>query len=318
MDSKDFPKRYGGDLAWEWGDLPHLDQETRAALEKDGNKGWVRGPNLWLEGQRVVVGSVRGKLRRPDTEVESKLPIVYAADYTETPVHPDRKLSKASSKLPITDGAAEVHHTAEAEAQKAAPDGATAAVVIASKTEPKDEQPASITEAPAPAPAPAPSEPQAASNKLTADQHARLEAEGKNIRSAPVDGSAVHVPEFQPAHPAITAEYVSVDVFQAPAPSSEPVVAPVAPAPAPAVAPVARPAVEPASQPAIPASQHKTHDDNHSTSSSCAPSIRSSSSTYSRHAFRRNGSPFSRICVRDTCSCQWAFNAWQPGGPRGQ
>lgn len=140
MDTKDFPKRYGGDLDWEWGELPDLDGETRAALEKDGNKGWVRGPCLWLDGQRVVVGSEKGKLRREDAEIEKKKPIVYAADYTEFPVHAHLKLnsvSKSSSsaaKIPIVNGTALPHHDAE-EAAAVAAGGQTIAAVIASRTD---------------------------------------------------------------------------------------------------------------------------------------------------------------------------------------
>ncbi|KIX94225.1 uncharacterized protein Z520_09935 [Fonsecaea multimorphosa CBS 102226] len=138
MDTKDFPKRYGGDLNWDWGDLPHLDDETRAALERDGNKGWVRGPCLWLNGQRVPVGSEKGKLRRPNVDIETMKPIVYAADYTEFPVHPDKKAS-SGGKAPMPNGTASPHHQAE-ETAVAATGGATAANLIATQTN-SDQQP---------------------------------------------------------------------------------------------------------------------------------------------------------------------------------
>lgn len=138
MDPKDFPKRYGGELDWEWGSLPHLDQETRAALERDGNKGWVPGPCLWLDGQRVVAGSKNGKPRRADEDIEKKKPVVYAADYTEFPVHPDKKLSTLSKTNPdfkkhMSNGTAEAHHQAEQDAVAAA-GGATAVNIIATNT----------------------------------------------------------------------------------------------------------------------------------------------------------------------------------------
>lgn len=137
MEPKDFPKRYGGELEWEWGDLPHLDEVTRAAVEKDGNKGWVRGPCLWLDGQRVVVGSVNGQPRTPDAEVQKRKPVIYAADYTETPVHPDKKLSRTANPAGtanMANGTAAAHHRAEEAAEAAGTDGATAANIIATES----------------------------------------------------------------------------------------------------------------------------------------------------------------------------------------
>ncbi|KIX10151.1 uncharacterized protein Z518_01232 [Rhinocladiella mackenziei CBS 650.93] len=139
MDTKDFPKRYGGELDWECGDLPHLDDETRAALEKDGNKGWVRGPCLWLDGQRVAVGSENGKLRRPDSDIQKKKPIVCAADYTEVPVHPDRKLSivTKSSTTKMANGTASPHHHAAEASAAAVADRAISAKIVESRMNPE-------------------------------------------------------------------------------------------------------------------------------------------------------------------------------------
>jgi len=152
METRDFPKRYGGDLDWEWGDLPHLDDETRAAVEKDGNKGWVRGPCQWLDGKRLVVGSEKGKLRTSDEEIERRRPIVYAADYTHLPVHPGKGLSDVSAHIGKTgaNGTAEAHHDAE-EAAATAGGGATAATLIESRT--NEEQPSAPATAAAPTPA---------------------------------------------------------------------------------------------------------------------------------------------------------------------
>jgi hypothetical protein len=157
MDTKDFPVKYGGELKWEPGDMPHLDEETRLALEKDGNKGWVRGPCYWLDGKRVVVGSEGGK-PRATPEVEKMKPVVYAADYTEHPVHPDRKASNGSSKKNMqTNGTAFPHQMAEQAAITAAVGGVTGAERIAANTEdpkPTPTQPAPVSEVTAPAPQP--------------------------------------------------------------------------------------------------------------------------------------------------------------------
>lgn len=65
IDPDDFPKKYGGNLNWDVGMSPHLDQAATEAVERNGSKGWIEGPCLWEKGQRVPVGSVGGKPRRP-------------------------------------------------------------------------------------------------------------------------------------------------------------------------------------------------------------------------------------------------------------
>lgn len=91
------PKKYGGKLDWKWGDLPHMGPEEMKAVEKDGKKGWIAGPALWLDNERIVVGNEKGKPRRSDKEIAEKKPVVYAADYTEIPVHEGRR---STSKRP--------------------------------------------------------------------------------------------------------------------------------------------------------------------------------------------------------------------------
>lgn len=62
---------------------PHLDQATREALERNGAKGWIEGPCLWQQNQRVPVGTVNGKPRRP-----AKLEPVPAPARTESTIAP--------------------------------------------------------------------------------------------------------------------------------------------------------------------------------------------------------------------------------------
>lgn len=94
--------------------LPHMDEESLRAVERDGRKGWVDGPCLWLDHRRFAVGSVDGKLRRPDSEIAALKPVVYAADKTEEPVHPDaaarpkaEKPVMAPEKYPVAIGEAD-------------------------------------------------------------------------------------------------------------------------------------------------------------------------------------------------------------------
>ena len=67
----DIPKKYGGNLDWEFGTQPNLDLAAREALEKNGTNGWIPGPCLWEQNQRVPVGTLSGKSRRP-----AKLPSI--------------------------------------------------------------------------------------------------------------------------------------------------------------------------------------------------------------------------------------------------
>jgi CRAL/TRIO domain len=82
----DFPKKYGGNLDWEFGMTPHLDQAALAAVEKNGSRGWIEGPCLWEQNQRVAVGTVGGKPRRP-SKVEP-IPVPAQAENKVEQAHP--------------------------------------------------------------------------------------------------------------------------------------------------------------------------------------------------------------------------------------
>ncbi|RMZ90753.1 hypothetical protein DV736_g2001, partial [Chaetothyriales sp. CBS 134916] len=135
MDPKDIPTRYGGQLEWEWGRLPDIDEPTRAALERSGNRNWITGPCLWLDNKRVVVGSEKAKPRRSHHNFEALKPVVYAADYTEQPVHPDRKASGSGGGA---NGELDDPHHPHPDAVKAArvASGATAVTAATSASKP--------------------------------------------------------------------------------------------------------------------------------------------------------------------------------------
>lgn len=71
MEPSSFPKHYGGDLDWQWGDRPLLDDAALAlapALETRSEAGvdphlCVRGPILFQDGKLEVVGTENGKRR---------------------------------------------------------------------------------------------------------------------------------------------------------------------------------------------------------------------------------------------------------------
>jgi hypothetical protein len=238
MHPKDFPKRYGGELDWDWGHLPHLDDETREALERDGNKGWVPGPQLWLNNQRVVVGKEKGKLRRNPADIEKMKPVVYAADGTDEPVHPGSGKGSFENEPP-----------------KEKVQAANGSPIAPATTQVKDTAPSASPPPPSTSEAPAPT---TSSN-----------IDPSNIRHAPIDGAPVHLPTHQPGFPEQVAEYISQDNLTQPNGSadqsatestSEPTpstASPAAPTPVPAAAPA--PKSEPPSlingthPPAVPA-----------------------------------------------------------------
>lgn len=196
MDPTSIPKKYGGQLDWAWGDSPDLDEETRTALEKDGNKGWVKGPALWLNNERIVVGSENDKLRRSDKEIAEKKPIVYAADYTEDPVHPEKRASIVSGSKKSLDVQSPRQNATVLDHPSPLPEspstlvedkqlGASAAAAAASTQTTGSQQPA-------PALSPIPS-------------HIPIES----VRTGPMGDSQVHLPENQAAAPSTTAEYIS-------------------------------------------------------------------------------------------------------------
>lgn len=203
MEPASIPKKYGGRLDWKWGDMPDLDEETRAALERDGNKGWVKGPALWLNNERVVVGSVNGKLRRSDKEIAEKKPIVYAADYTEDPVHPDKRASVVSTSLTRSNSVKNIVQL----------DGKTRTNSESPSTlvdkEPAAAMGAAMGTTAAPATAvvvAAPSDPRPVTPQK---QTVPANIPHQNVRLSPVGDAQVHLPTTQAASPATTAEYIS-------------------------------------------------------------------------------------------------------------
>ena len=63
IDADHLPKRFGGNLDWDYGKDPIPDDEVKAILENDGRKGWVDGPCVFKDGVRVAVGTVNGVRR---------------------------------------------------------------------------------------------------------------------------------------------------------------------------------------------------------------------------------------------------------------
>ncbi|KAF3929925.1 Patellin-3 [Arthrobotrys entomopaga] len=83
IEKKNIPKQYGGDLDFEFGSFPNLDDEAKELLADFDNTtptGWVKGPIRWVNGDgpdaRVVaVGSVDGAPRKTVLAVPRNLPV---------------------------------------------------------------------------------------------------------------------------------------------------------------------------------------------------------------------------------------------------
>lgn len=81
MDPSSFPKQYGGELDWQWGDMPNLDEPAsellqnleQAPAEGKTKKEILKGPMLFKGDKVEVLGTENGKSRRvtipvPQTE----------------------------------------------------------------------------------------------------------------------------------------------------------------------------------------------------------------------------------------------------------
>ena len=84
MDPSSFPKAYGGELDWQWGDMPNLDEPAREllqGLEQPAAEGQtkreiLKGPMMFKGDKIEVLGTEGDKERRmsvpvPKSEVQT-------------------------------------------------------------------------------------------------------------------------------------------------------------------------------------------------------------------------------------------------------
>lgn len=68
IDSANIPIKYGGQLNWDFGQLPNIDADTRRVLGENSPlvQNWIPGPMRWVDGENKViqVGSINGQERR--------------------------------------------------------------------------------------------------------------------------------------------------------------------------------------------------------------------------------------------------------------
>ncbi|KAK2756540.1 hypothetical protein FQN54_005433 [Arachnomyces sp. PD_36] len=113
MEPSSFPKQYGGELDWNWGDMPKLDEAATEATggglyvpkgEGSDEKEYVKGPVVWHGDKVEVLGSVDGKERRVEIKVpEKKESTVAAEGEKEAPTTEESKGDeKKENKPPAT------------------------------------------------------------------------------------------------------------------------------------------------------------------------------------------------------------------------
>lgn len=99
MDPSSFPKQYGGELDWQWGDMPNLDEPARELLqgleqapaEGKTKKEILKGPMLFKGDRIEVLGTEDGKDRRmeipvpkPETKPNDTATTATSSESTET------------------------------------------------------------------------------------------------------------------------------------------------------------------------------------------------------------------------------------------
>ncbi|KAI1983429.1 hypothetical protein LOZ53_005858 [Ophidiomyces ophidiicola] len=98
MEPSSIPKRFGGELDWEWEDMPNLDEPARELVgtlenlgptadgeltttnieketsktEEERKKNFTKGPIAWVKDRIEIFGSIGGKTRRKTVHVEQK------------------------------------------------------------------------------------------------------------------------------------------------------------------------------------------------------------------------------------------------------
>jgi hypothetical protein len=116
MDPSSIPKQYGGELDWQWGDMPYLDEPARelvSALETAPEEGqtkpsFIKGPVLF-KGDRVdIIGKENGKAR------ESSIPVPKSKLAEEKEAAATKPDDNEQEQQPVVDGSIPVTEEKEA------------------------------------------------------------------------------------------------------------------------------------------------------------------------------------------------------------
>ena len=100
IDPKDIPKKYGGQLEWNFGEMPKVDEEMWELAEEAPTEGLPIGPIKWIESQdgklrMVAVGSQNGERRQVTL---AKVDVPYARVFLQSAEGED---GKAEAKVEV-------------------------------------------------------------------------------------------------------------------------------------------------------------------------------------------------------------------------
>ncbi|KAL4802663.1 CRAL-TRIO domain-containing protein [Aspergillus unguis] len=129
MDPSSIPKQYGGELDWQWGDMPYLDEPARELVgtletepaEGQTKPGLIKGPVLIRDNNIKILGKENGKSR--DTTIplpESKLSQTNEAPSTQSE-EKEKEQESASEEKQISEKEIENGTTTESNGATTSP-----------------------------------------------------------------------------------------------------------------------------------------------------------------------------------------------------
>ncbi|KAL3457195.1 CRAL-TRIO domain-containing protein [Aspergillus heterothallicus] len=105
MDPSSIPKQYGGELDWQWGDMPNLDEPAReivgaletAPAEGKNKPSFIKGPVLFKGDHVQIIGKENGTSRQTNVPVPKSKIAEPAAQLAETEKPAETQTSTAES-----------------------------------------------------------------------------------------------------------------------------------------------------------------------------------------------------------------------------
>ncbi|KAE8372854.1 CRAL-TRIO domain-containing protein [Aspergillus bertholletiae] len=115
MDPTTIPKQYGGQLDWQWGDMPNLDDEARKLVseletppaEGETKPSFIKGPVLFKGDHVEVLGKVNGESRKRSVPVPVPQVAGSTAAVSEQETSDDALAAEVNEKLDLQNGTAE-------------------------------------------------------------------------------------------------------------------------------------------------------------------------------------------------------------------
>ncbi|KAF7589942.1 hypothetical protein BBP40_003481 [Aspergillus hancockii] len=118
METTSIPKQYGGELDWQWGEMPNLDDEARKIVgeletppaEGETKPSFIKGPILFKGDKVEILGKVNGESRKKSITVPTTQPTESSAKAPEPSKSND---SPAAEQPEVNEKVALVNGTSE-------------------------------------------------------------------------------------------------------------------------------------------------------------------------------------------------------------